>query len=92
MLRFTSKQISLLSTWNQSIVKGKSPLSYTSLYRMGKLKSPEEFNNKFKSGLYFEVLGYSPDTTYLRLNDEELKRRYLSLIKKYHSDGFLDPI
>jgi hypothetical protein len=37
-------------------------------------------------------LGYSSDTNISALTDTEVKRQYLSMVKKYHSDGVVDPV
>lgn len=43
------------------------------------------------SGKYYEVLGYPQGTDPNSLTDAEVKRQYLAMVKKYHSDGVVDP-
>lgn len=43
------------------------------------------------SGKYYEVLGYPQETDPNSLTDAEVKRQYLAMVKKYHSDGVVDP-
>lgn len=49
-----------------------------------------QFNQKLASGKYYEVLGYPQGTDTDSLTDSEVKRQYLTMVKKYHSDGVLD--
>jgi hypothetical protein len=44
------------------------------------------------SGKYYEILGYPSGTDLNALTDAEIKRQYLSMVKKYHSDGVVDPL
>lgn len=41
-------------------------------------------------GRYYEVLGFPKGTNYSGLTDIDIKRRYLAMIKKFHSDNVLD--
>ena len=51
-----------------------------------------EFNDKLASGKFYEVLGYPQGTDLSALTDAQVKRQYLSMVKKYHSDVVVDPV
>lgn len=60
-------------------------------YLMATAKLSELFNHKLQSGKIYEVLGYTKETDLSKLTDVEVKRQYLAMVKKYHSDGVVDP-
>jgi hypothetical protein len=94
MLRLTSRGFKILTKPLSKVpfhsqIQG-THLAGKSYFTTSKFNSG--FNEKLASGKYYYVLGYPSDTNISALTDTEVKRQYLSMVKKYHSDGVVDPV
>lgn len=93
MLRLASRGLSFLSR-NDKKMPFLSQRLGTHLqikYLFNTSKFTSQFNDKLLSGKYYEVLGYPQGTDANALSDADVKRQYLAMVKKYHSDGVVDP-
>ena len=93
MLRLASQGLSFLSR-NEKRMPFLSQRLGTHLqikYLFNTVKFSSDFNDKLLSGKYYEVLGYPQGTDLNSLTDADVKRQYLAMVKKYHSDGVVDP-
>ncbi len=93
MLRLAARGFSFLSR-NEKKMPFLSQRLGTHLqnkYWFNTAKFSSEFNDKLLSGKYYEVLGYPQGTDINALTDAEVKRQYLAMVKKYHSDSVVDP-
>lgn len=48
------------------------------------------FIMKLQEGKYYSILGFSDSVDILKLSDNDIKRNYLGMVRKYHSDNTVD--
>jgi hypothetical protein len=51
----------------------------------------QQFNKWLQSGNYIKILGYDPKIDLSSLSDQDIKKQYFAMVKKYHSDTVIDP-
>lgn len=94
MLRFTTKGFNILTRTQKKpqFLSQRLTTHLSTKYFLSTSKFTSEFNDKLLSGKYYEVLGYPSGTNLDLLTDSEVKKQYLAMVKKYHSDGVVDPV
>lgn len=94
MLRLTCLGLSLFSKTGNKVpyLAQRLNTNMKLKFSFSAAKFTSEFNAKLASGKYYEVLGYPQGTDPNSLTDAEVKRQYLAMVKKYHSDGVIDPV
>jgi hypothetical protein len=61
-------------------------------YFFASAQDKSSFNQLLLSGKYYEVLGFDSNINIFTLSDIDVKKQYLAMIKKYHSDSVIDPV
>lgn len=93
MIRLTGQRFTFLlkSSKRVPFLSQRVSSNFQIKYYLSAAKLSSSFNENLQSGRYYEVLGYPKGTEANSLTDAEVKRQYLAMVKKYHSDGVIDP-
>ncbi len=50
-----------------------------------------QFSKKLQEGKFYSILGFDDKDLIINLSDNDIKRNYLAMIRKYHSDNIVEP-